>query len=174
MIEEEKRRQKQEEEERMRQQWEEEKQQKMELEKRRMRDVSRNSNVSSINDHRNNYHNNQSPTPPPKPKPTKTRKVVPSKPPQRQPVQEQPVISGNHTAMYEDAGNIEGAYEDTGRLVSCHNCGRKFAEDRLAKHEKACKNATKKRKVMDPSKLRTRGTEMEQFVAHRQPTPPKV
>ncbi|KAL4237705.1 Zinc finger C2HC domain-containing protein 1C [Mactra antiquata] len=173
MIEEEKRRQKEEEEERMKQQWEEEKQQKMEFEKRRMREASRNSNHT--NDTRNNSrYDHHSPTPPPQPRPSKTRKTVPNKPPQKKAPQEQPIVTGDHTALYEQAMNIEGAYEETGRMAPCRNCGRRFAEDRLAKHEKACKNATKKRKAMDPTKLRTKGTDMEQFVAHRQPTPPKA
>eukprot|EP00163_Fabomonas_tropica_P012404 TRINITY_DN23694_c0_g1_i1.p1 TRINITY_DN23694_c0_g1~~TRINITY_DN23694_c0_g1_i1.p1 ORF type:complete len:455 (-),score=81.32 TRINITY_DN23694_c0_g1_i1:133-1497(-) len=48
-----------------------------------------------------------------------------------------------------------------GGLVPCNVCGRKFAPDRIDKHENACKIAHKKRKVVDPSKMRTAGTEMK-------------
>ena len=59
-------------------------------------------------------------------------------------------------------------------LVMCQVCGRKFADDRLAKHMKICRvTSNKKRKVMDPVKTRTQGTEHEKYVANpaRQPEP---
>lgn len=193
MVEEEKKKQKEEEEIRMKQQWEEEKQEQIEKEKRRMRHISQNSRASE-NEKRGNSYNNRynetrdspspplqsyyekqpSPTPPPQPRPANTRKVIPKKKqaPKMKPAS--PLPSGAHTALYDNADQIDGAYENVGRLKQCYNCGRSFAEDRLGKHEQACKNITKKRKVLDTEKLRTKGTDMEQFVAHRQATPPQV
>lgn len=84
-----------------------------------------------------------------------------------------PVPKGD-VSLYENAINEEGAFENVGRLKSCYNCGRKFAEDRIEKHEQFCRNATKKRKVMDASKIRVKGTEMEQFQGHRPPSPKQV
>lgn len=183
-AEEEKRRKKEQEDERMRQQWEEEKQQKVEEEKRQMRQTvqytrptpaskSRNSITPESDEYLDSYMKKHTPTPPPHPIPANTRKIVPSRqppPPQRSP---SPLPGGDHMALYEQAGALDGAYENVGRLKSCYNCGRTFAEDRLQKHEQSCKNITKKRKVLDTSKLRTRGTEMEQYQGHRQPTPPQ-
>ena len=42
------------------------------------------------------------------------------------------------------------------RLVSCGNCGRRFAEDRVEKHEKACAGQ-KERKKYDTKKHRVQG-----------------
>ncbi|XP_064107731.1 serine/arginine repetitive matrix protein 1-like isoform X2 [Macrobrachium nipponense] len=64
-------------------------------------------------------------------------------------------------------------------LASCKICGRNFAPDRLEKHEAICaksKAKAKKRKVFDPVKMRTKGTEAEKFVAkgkHLEKTPAK-
>lgn len=59
--------------------------------------------------------------------------------------------------------------EDMGEVVvdvsPCSICGRKFAPDRLAKHEKVCaKTANSKRKVFDTSKQRSLGTDYEKYV----------
>ncbi|XP_068204188.1 zinc finger C2HC domain-containing protein 1C-like [Palaemon carinicauda] len=67
-------------------------------------------------------------------------------------------------------------------LASCKICGRNFAPDRLEKHETICaktKAKAKKRKVFDPVKMRTKGTEAEKFVARgkhleKAPKPKKV
>mmetsp|Transcript_17264 Transcript_17264/g.44997 ORF Transcript_17264/g.44997 Transcript_17264/m.44997 type:complete len:833 (-) Transcript_17264:34-2532(-) len=51
-------------------------------------------------------------------------------------------------------------------LKPCTICGRKFAADRLAKHENVCKKAAtaaKKRKTFDVKKARIQGTEAAQF-----------
>jgi hypothetical protein len=48
-------------------------------------------------------------------------------------------------------------------LVPCSTCGRKFAEERLAKHSKACVAKKKSRKPLDPSKMRTAGTDMAKY-----------
>ncbi|XP_071552703.1 uncharacterized protein [Panulirus ornatus] len=53
-------------------------------------------------------------------------------------------------------------------LSSCKICGRNFAPDRIEKHETICSKSqtkAKKRKVFDPVKMRTKGTEAEKFVA---------
>lgn len=52
-------------------------------------------------------------------------------------------------AMMEDSGTAA-------RLVPCHSCGRNFAEDRIGKHQKACKGTTIKapepKKAPEPPK----------------------
>ena len=57
-------------------------------------------------------------------------------------------------------GGAVGIGEEEGdadlRLVSCGNCGRRFAEDRVAKHEKAC-SSQKARKQYDTKKHRVLG-----------------
>lgn len=67
-------------------------------------------------------------------------------------------------------------------LASCKICGRNFAKDRLEKHETICaktKAKAKKRKVFDPVKMRTKGTEAEKFISRgkhleKTPKPKKV
>ncbi|XP_063842965.1 serine/arginine repetitive matrix protein 1-like isoform X3 [Scylla paramamosain] len=52
-------------------------------------------------------------------------------------------------------------------LASCKICGRNFAPDRIEKHETICSKSqakAKKRKVFDPVKMRTKGTEAEKYV----------
>jgi len=50
-------------------------------------------------------------------------------------------------------------------MSECTLCGRRFLEDRIAKHEEICrKTKQKKRKAFDPVKMRTQGTEAENFV----------
>lgn len=61
--------------------------------------------------------------------------------------------------------------------VPCKICGRKFADDRLAKHMNVCKKSkNKKRKVFDMTKARTQGTEIEKYaiqnVVTKAATPP--
>lgn len=159
----------------MRQQWEEEKYEKQEAEKRKLRRVLKNNHA---NDSDSGYVNDdpydKTPTPPPKPRPANSRKSVPQKRAPAKNTTPSPVPKGDHMALYENAINEEGAFENVGRLKSCFNCGRKFAEERLEKHEQFCRNLTKKRKVMDPSKVRTKGTELEQYQGHKAPTQPQV
>ncbi|KAI9348093.1 hypothetical protein BDR26DRAFT_853957 [Obelidium mucronatum] len=45
------------------------------------------------------------------------------------------------------------------KLLPCRVCGRKFASDRVSKHEKACKSSSKPRKTFDGTKMRTKGLE---------------
>ncbi|KAJ8963135.1 hypothetical protein NQ318_018600 [Aromia moschata] len=50
-------------------------------------------------------------------------------------------------------------------LAECGYCGRRFAADRLQKHEDICsKTGKKKRKVYDATKHRVAGTELETYV----------
>ncbi|KAJ3416819.1 hypothetical protein HDV05_008404 [Chytridiales sp. JEL 0842] len=48
-------------------------------------------------------------------------------------------------------------------LIPCSQCGRKFAKDRLQKHEDICGN-TRNRKTFDPKKMRWKGTEVEGYL----------
>ena len=62
------------------------------------------------------------------------------------------------------------------QLQPCSICGRKFAVDRLERHAKVCKKSSqKKRKVFDPVKMRTEGTEQAKYVNEsvRRPEPKK-
>jgi len=50
-------------------------------------------------------------------------------------------------------------------LVSCKNCQRNFAEDRIEKHEEICmKTSQKKRKTFDMTKARVKGTDAAGYV----------
>ena len=67
-----------------------------------------------------------------------------------------------------DAGNARV------ELAPCKVCGRKFARERLDKHMAVCKDATKKkRKVFDPVKMRTDGTELAQYQGRARRASPK-
>ena len=182
-------RRKLEEEERMKRTREEEKSRKIAEEKQRLRKTSQNSKFEfevSGNEEENMNHHGYRQDPPqkrqpspsseykplalPKPKPKNSRKYHPpkSRTPSRQ---DSPPILSDHTALYRDADQQDGAFENIAKLVSCYNCSRKFSGERIEKHEKFCKNLTKKRKVLDPTKLRTQGTEMAQYVGTKQPNP---
>lgn len=50
-------------------------------------------------------------------------------------------------------------------LAECNYCGRRFAADRIQKHEDVCsKTGKKKRKAYDATKHRVAGTELESYV----------
>jgi len=50
-------------------------------------------------------------------------------------------------------------------LISCKNCQRNFAEDRIEKHEEIClKTSQKKRKTFDMTKARVKGTDAASYV----------
>ena len=58
-------------------------------------------------------------------------------------------------------------YGDSGPqepLRPCQNCGRKFKESSLAKHERICSNVRKERKVFNSTDARVKGTEAAKFV----------
>ncbi|KAJ3399343.1 Zinc finger C2HC domain-containing protein 1C [Chytriomyces hyalinus] len=54
--------------------------------------------------------------------------------------------------------------DDSIQLSPCRVCGRRFAVDRLQKHERACAKSSKPRKAFDPAKMRKKGTDMESNV----------
>jgi hypothetical protein len=117
------------------------------------------------------------PSPPPKPKPKVARVQKRQAPRNPAPVERtpSPQFTTNDISMYENAAMDSDAYAGGKvKLVACSNCGRKFAADRLQKHRNACGNLTKKRKVMDPTKMRVAGTDMEKYSdsRHRSKTPP--
>ena len=57
--------------------------------------------------------------------------------------------------------------------VQCSYCGRRFAPDRIQKHEDACAGMSKKRRVFNSKKQRLQGTEAAQFqrAASKAPAP---
>ena len=62
-------------------------------------------------------------------------------------------------------------------LVPCGLCGRKFAAERIPKHQVACEKAqaaAAKRKKFDPVKMRAEGTELAQYASHPNKPEPKV
>lgn len=67
---------------------------------------------------------------------------------------------------YEDDANDD--------RVPCRYCGRKFAQDRIDKHEDACATASKKRRVFNSTKQRLAGTEAEGYARRvsKQPAKP--
>lgn len=82
-----------------------------------------------------------------------------------------PEIDPNNeeTAFYLQKAISEGnrGAEEV-QLVPCRVCGRSFASNRLAKHEKICsKESKKKRKVFDLVAMRYRGTDFENHVKRR-------
>lgn len=63
--------------------------------------------------------------------------------------------SGGGPSLYDEGAS---------NRVQCSICGRRFAEDRIAKHEEACyREQNRKKKVFDSSKMRVQGTEAAQF-----------
>ena len=139
-----------------------------------VRPRSRKTSVTSVPsardvEQRNNYHNNQqldtSSRPkkqkyqPPKPQPTKTTNHYHQEAEEEEDYGDAP--KEDPTAFYIAAA--EEAPTENLNLIPCSSCGRKFAEDRLAKHSKACVAKKKTRKPMDPSKMRTAGTEMAKY-----------
>ena len=63
---------------------------------------------------------------------------------------------------------------DDGDRRECAYCGRKFAADRIEKHEAVCaRAASRKVKVFDSKKQRTQGTEAAQFARNPSKDPPK-
>ena len=67
-------------------------------------------------------------------------------------------------SSYKLPDNIDNDQSDSITLIQCQTCGRKFAADRLEKHQKICKKAsTKKRPVFDTSKHRNQGTDNESY-----------
>ncbi|XP_033735861.1 LOW QUALITY PROTEIN: zinc finger C2HC domain-containing protein 1C-like [Pecten maximus] len=114
------------------------------------------------------------PTPPPQPKPAR-KAIIRRPPPQQNPLamssdsahDNKPINSarGGNLSIFEQAARMEGAFDtDHVKQVKCSNCGRKFNADRIGKHREFCGNITKKRKVLDGTKMRVQGTELEKYV----------
>ena len=80
-----------------------------------------------------------------------------------------PELNENTAFYFEVAGTAEASEGSNLQLVDCPTCGRKFASDRLSKHSKVCKSNSKKgpRKVFDPVKMRTQGTEQAKYIDPR-------
>ncbi|XP_077999613.1 uncharacterized protein LOC144452393 [Glandiceps talaboti] len=97
-----------------------------------------------------------------KPKPKKTVKRPP--PPPKEPDENiEPYFKNEKDNFYATVEDDEAGIQLN--LKSCPSCGRKFAADRLSKHTKVCKQTiNKKRKVFDPVKNRTAGTELEKYI----------
>ncbi|XP_020614460.1 zinc finger C2HC domain-containing protein 1C-like [Orbicella faveolata] len=101
------------------------------------------------------------------PKPTK-QPVKKETPPPTQTLEDELDQSEN---IHDNAYNnfYDEATKDVNEVLlavsPCSICGRNFAPDRLAKHEKVCaKTANTKRKVFDTRKHRSVGTEHEKYV----------
>ncbi|XP_046364698.2 zinc finger CCCH domain-containing protein 13-like [Haliotis rufescens] len=75
-------------------------------------------------------------------------------------------VPDNNVDFYAQAAADSEAQGEHVHLLPCKMCGRKFAADRLGKHQAACKKANKKRKTFDPAKMRTEGTEMAKYVGN--------
>ena len=65
--------------------------------------------------------------------------------------------------------------DGSGSLAPCNKCGRTFAMDRIAMHEKICVKVKEGRKVFDSTKMRTQGTENAKYNRRgiRKTDPPK-
>ena len=59
-------------------------------------------------------------------------------------------------------------------MAQCKVCGRSFAEDRLDKHQKACKKANKPRKQFNTTAHRIAGSGAEKFQHKAKQNKPKV
>lgn len=87
--------------------------------------------------------------------------------PQALPVDEIPVAGATSAAVPAEALGPDAAAPTNLQVSPCGVCGRKFATDRLARHQAVCKKAAvaaKKRKTFDTKKARVQGTEAAQFV----------
>ncbi|XP_046557891.1 trichohyalin-like isoform X1 [Haliotis rubra] len=92
------------------------------------------------------------------------RRVPPPRKRTPSPVEDDYRVPESNVDFYIQAAIDSEAQGEQGQLVPCKICGRRFNTDRLGKHQAACKNANKKRKTFDPTKMRTEGTEMAKYV----------
>ncbi|GFR74538.1 zinc finger C2HC domain-containing protein 1C-like isoform X1, partial [Elysia marginata] len=90
------------------------------------------------------------------------------------PIDEKPVAAaGNDASFYMKAAASSDAKGSVGSLMPCRQCGRKFAPDRLKKHQDACVKANKPRKEFNAALKRVEGTEMAKYAGkNRKPDPP--
>lgn len=87
--------------------------------------------------------------------PPATRRKIAPRPGQMDGEVAEPVGGSNAADTNFGADESDAATSNL-RLVSCGNCGRRFAEDRVAKHEKAC-SSQKARRQYDTKKHRVLG-----------------
>ncbi|OHS97520.1 hypothetical protein TRFO_36279 [Tritrichomonas foetus] len=88
----------------------------------------------------------------------------PPPPPPKRPAQRKPMSSAPPPPADEDDGDDD--------RVECAYCHRKFASDRVAKHEEVCaRMSTKKKRVFDAQKMRLKGTEAAQYATKAQKQP---
>lgn len=75
------------------------------------------------------------------------------------------VVASADASIYHDDAAGSDNWEPQGTSGSCKFCSRTFAApDRLAKHQRVCAKAKKKpKKVFDPAKMRTQGTEAAKY-----------
>ncbi|XP_076464301.1 uncharacterized protein LOC143296318 [Babylonia areolata] len=135
---------------------------------------------SQPNSYRGGSNSNAQATPKFTPKPpsegTPRKKTSQPARPQRGPPQRRPGPSKKEEEEDHDEMPVPGPGVDfyaqvvdeeqgmTVRTVPCKVCGRKFADDRIQKHQAACKNAHKKRQTFDPTQMRTDGTDMAKYI----------
>lgn len=101
--------------------------------------------------------------PKPHKQPAKKQPPPPLQAPEDELDQSEDIQDNAYRTFYDEA--TKDVNEVSLDVSPCSICGRNFAADRLAKHEKVCaKNKNSKRKVFDTSKHRTAGTEVEKFV----------
>ena len=87
-------------------------------------------------------------------------------PPPKKPIRKPAPAAAPPPQPYEDDPNDD--------RVECAYCHRKFAADRIAKHEEVCaRMSTKKKKVFDGSKMRLQGTEAAKYVTKESKQPEK-
>ena len=108
-------------------------------------------------------------------KPVPARKAAPPSPAPSQPGEQFFDTSG--AAQFYEAAAAEAGPDAAGEqleLVPCALCGRRFAAERIERHQITCEKVQKKaakRKTFDASKMRTGGTEMAQYVNTKKPEP---
>lgn len=107
-------------------------------------------------------------------------KVVSLEQPKKQPASRQPTTPNGAAPIFQRAA-VKAPPPEARPLgpnqERCDICGRGFNKDRIEKHRDVCqKAATKKVKVFDATKMRTKGTEAEAFVKkglHKKEVPVK-
>lgn len=90
----------------------------------------------------------------------------------RQPVSANSTSAGTGVQSPRARGGSGGGTASAGAGTPCAICGRRFATDRLDKHQEICKKShSKKRKPFDALKHRLAGTEAEPFISKLRKAP---
>eukprot|EP00796_Vickermania_ingenoplastis_P012506 gene12506-8562_t len=108
--------------------------------------------ASGLNEKRSSVLSGPQPTPAVK----KREKTVLSEPEIQEPPPKRSVGKPVNTARVPESS--EGEEAPQSQLIECYNCGRKFCEEALGRHQRICLN-TKKRPVFDVSKQRLKELE---------------